>query len=103
MPLRPDRRQGAPLTARQLETLLVLNSIRATEADAAVSIYQLRDLGSFSGIIVSPMVIGALCDKGLALKRTARRARSQATLYWLTPTGLAEAAAHKKGGRRGRV
>jgi hypothetical protein len=81
MPFQAHRAPGSPLTQNQMQHLLYFLKRGCVARDHALSIYEL-------GREANPMVIGGLCDKGLALKRTTRSGRRQFTLYWLTVAGV---------------
>lgn len=85
MPFQLHRAPGSPLTQNQMQHLLLFLRAGAVSHDAAQSIYELRDANT--------MVIGGLCDKGLALKRQTAAKGRRLTLYWLTEAGVAEARA----------
>jgi hypothetical protein len=78
-----------PLTDNQRRQIRALAAAEAVSAASAASIYDLqRTYGS-------PLVLGALRERGLASSRVVRPgqagANGQFTAYWLTPAGVAAA------------
>jgi len=89
------------LTANQIATLVCLFHAGAFGRRSARSIYELQ---AIDGGAAKPVVIGALCDRGLAFKRAQRpRRRGNPVMhYGLTAAGFRAAKAHwLKTGKQG--
>jgi hypothetical protein len=92
----PSRTAEHPLTANQKDHLQLMLQKGALGEEHAQTIYELRR----GGALPNTMVIGALCDKGLAGKKARTRKGQRATIYWLTHDGIRRARDLAKGGRR---
>ncbi|MBI1188276.1 MAG: hypothetical protein GC206_13260 [Alphaproteobacteria bacterium] len=89
-----SRTPAHPLTPMQSANLILLLKKGALGEANARTIYELR-AGSLGYGAPNTLVIGALCDKGLAGRRATSRKRQRVTLYWLTPDGVARAQSEK--------
>ncbi len=87
-----SRTAAHPLTANQQGQLLQLLAAGAVSQSYEVTIYQLQT-DRRHAMLPNTLVIGALRDKGLAMSRVRSHAKSQATVYWLSPEGVDRARA----------
>lgn len=86
-----SRSPDHPLTPMQKKHLLMLLTAGAITQAAAMNVHALNRRGRQG--FPNTVVIGALCDKGLAAKRQRGRRGRRFTVYWLTIAGEREARA----------